>query len=81
LPFLLGDALVARVDVRSDRAGGVLRVYGAFAEAGVTAGEVAEALAAELRALAGWLGLDDVAVDATNGDLAAPVAGALRSAG
>jgi len=83
LPFLLGDALVARVDLKADRQAGVLRVRAAHAEAGVDRGEVAVALAAELRAMAGWLQLDDVAVEPV-GDLApglAGVVGAVRSAG
>jgi uncharacterized protein len=73
LPFLLGDRLVARVDLKSDRREGTLRVQGAFAEPGVDAGHVASELAAELATVAGWLGLGDVAV-APNGDLAPALA-------
>lgn len=62
LPFLLGDRLVARVDLKADRAAGVLRVMGAHPEGKADQGEVATALAEELRAMAGWLGLRDVAV-------------------
>lgn len=62
LPFLFGDRLVARVDLKADRAAGVLRVMGAHPEAKADQGEVAEALAGELRSMAGWLGLADVAV-------------------
>ncbi|MDP9436720.1 MAG: winged helix DNA-binding domain-containing protein [Actinomycetota bacterium] len=73
LPFLLGDALVARVDLKADRAAGVLRVLAAWAEPGHDPGEVAAALAAELRRVARWRGLDDVAV-APRGDLAPQLA-------
>jgi len=68
LPFLLGDRIVARVDLKADRLGRRLLVQGAYAEASAP-GEVAEELAAELRRLAGWLRLDDVVV-ADRGDLA-----------
>jgi uncharacterized protein YcaQ len=76
LPFLLGDELVARVDLKSDRQQGVLLVQGAFAEDGVDRDRVASELAAELRLVAGWLELDDVVV-VRNGDLAAELAASL----
>ncbi|HET9719216.1 MAG TPA: crosslink repair DNA glycosylase YcaQ family protein [Solirubrobacteraceae bacterium] len=69
LPFLLGDRLVARVDLKSDRRQRALRVRGAYAQPGVDASEVARELAAELRLAAGWLGLDEVMVE-DRGDLA-----------
>jgi uncharacterized protein YcaQ len=75
LPFLLGDRLVARVDLKSDREAGVLRAVGAFAEPGGDDAEVARELAAELRLVSGWLGLGGVEVG-RKGDLA----GALRVA-
>ena len=68
LPFLLGDAIVARVDLKSDRQASRLLVQGAFAEDGH--GEaVVVPLAAELRSMAMWLGLDEVEVK-PRGDLA-----------
>jgi hypothetical protein len=76
-PFLLDDALVARVDLKADRAAGVLRVPGAFAEPGVDVGRVAAELAAALREMAGWQGLDGVVVG-ERGALAAPLALAVR---
>ncbi|QPP10724.1 winged helix-turn-helix domain-containing protein [Streptomyces bathyalis] len=79
LPFLLGDGLVARIDVKSDRAAGVLRVLGAFAEPGADPGAVAVQLADELRLLARWLDLEDVSV-AGKGDLAGKLAKAVTSA-
>jgi uncharacterized protein YcaQ len=79
LPFLLGDLLVARVDVKSDRQAGVLRVLGAFAEPGADPGAVAPELADELRLLAGWLELEHVSV-ARKGDLAGKLAKGVTAA-
>jgi uncharacterized protein YcaQ len=78
LPFLLGDQLVARVDLKADRQAGVLRVQAAHAEHGADRPEVACALADELRLMADWLELDAVAVVA-RGDLAADLAAAAGS--
>jgi uncharacterized protein YcaQ len=74
LPLLLGDQLVARVDLKADRAAGVLRVQAAHAERTsqprVTKARVAKALAGELSRMASWLGLSSVEV-MPRGDLAA----------
>jgi uncharacterized protein YcaQ len=79
LPFVLGDRIAARVDLKADRAAGILRVRAAHAEEGEDPGAVAPALVTELRALAGWLGLGDVE-PAPAGDLAPALADALRRA-
>jgi uncharacterized protein YcaQ len=73
LPFLLDDALVARVDLKSDRQRGVLLVQGAFAEPDVDTRRVAVELMSELRLVSDWLGLGKVAVVA-RGDLSGPLA-------
>jgi uncharacterized protein YcaQ len=73
LPVLFGDQLVARVDLKSDRAASALRVQAAHAEGNAPAGKVARALAGELAAMASWLGLSRVEV-VRRGDLAAALA-------
>jgi uncharacterized protein YcaQ len=68
LPFLLGDELVARVDLKADRARRVLLVQGAYGEPGIYEPDVADELFDELSAIAGWLGLERIDV-APRGDL------------
>lgn len=75
LPFLLGDRLVARVDLKADRQAGVLRVQSAHGERRIDVGSVSRQLVAELSSMAAWMGLERVEIG-DRGDLAA----ALRTA-
>lgn len=61
-PLLLDEEIVGRVDLKADRAAGVLRTKAAWLEprSADRRGEVAEALAAELDTMADWLGLSAV---------------------
>lgn len=61
-PFLLCGRLVARVDLKADRGRGVLVVPGAFLEPGEDGAVVVAALAEEVTAMAGWLGLGGIEV-------------------
>lgn len=72
LPFLLGEAIAARVDLKSDRQAGVLKVMASHREPGAPA-HVAEALAKELEMVAAWLGLGKVDI-LPAGDLAPSLA-------
>ena len=77
LPFLFGEQIVGRVDLKADRPARVLRAPGVFGELGIPTADVADALARELLAMARWLDLDRVEIG-DRGDLASPVSAALR---
>jgi len=77
LPFLLGDELVGRADLKADRKTGRLVVQASFLEPGQDPERVASAMTESLREMAGFLGLDTV--DARpKGDLNAALRSALR---
>lgn len=78
LPFLLGDQMVGRVDLKADRKTKLLRVEAAWREQRAVAGarrrtdaDVVNALGTELDLMARWLGLDAVTWSG-KGNLAAP---------
>lgn len=76
LPFLLGERLVARVDLKADRTVGRLLVHAAWIEPDAEPERVAVALAGELDRLARWQQLPTVVV-ASKGNLAPQLARAV----
>ena len=70
LPVLDGERLAARLDLKTDRAAGVLRVQGAYAEPNVDKPELAQRLRPHLQDLARFVGVDKVRYGA-RGDLMA----------
>lgn len=76
LPFLLDDGIAARVDLKADRAAGRLVVKAAHPDGARDPAETAAALAKELRSMAAWQGLSDIAVE-SRGDLGHRLAAAL----
>jgi uncharacterized protein YcaQ len=77
LPFLLGDTIVARADVKADRPAGVLRVLATFAQAGAPP-ETAAELLEEFRLMQAWLGLERLEI-VPKGDLGPALARLARS--
>ena len=74
LPVLHGGRLVGRLDLKTDRAAGVLRVLGAYVEPDVDGGALAERLTLHLCDLARFVGVDDVSYGG-RGDLMAALVG------
>jgi uncharacterized protein YcaQ len=75
MPALVDEAIVGRIDLKSDRQNGVLRVQSAWRETHAPRG-VEERLVPVLRELAAWQGLADIVV-VDRGDLARDLATAL----
>ncbi|HUO46903.1 MAG TPA: crosslink repair DNA glycosylase YcaQ family protein [Acidimicrobiia bacterium] len=62
-PILFDGELVGRIDLKADRQAGVLRARGSYVERGQDPTRLAPPLAQELRTMASWLGLSEVAVE------------------
>ncbi len=77
MPFLMGDQLVARVDLKADRLKSTLIVKSAHLEEGQDSGQVTGELAPQLGAMSRWLGLEQVSVD-RRGNLSRELTAAMR---
>lgn len=75
-PFVLGDKIVARCDLKADRSRGALVVRSAHLEPGQDARRAVPAMARELDTMRNWLELDGIEV-ANHGGLAAKLRRAL----
>ena len=69
LPFLMGDSLVARLDLKANRQERILEVFAAHGEKRIDQGKVSYALAQELALMSRWMKLDGIRVG-ERGDLA-----------
>lgn len=78
LPVLIDDEVVGRIDLKSDRKDGVLRVQSAWVEDGRDPGRVTERILPVLRDAANWQGLDSISVTG-KGTLSPALAAALAS--
>jgi uncharacterized protein YcaQ len=78
LPFLLGEELVGRVDLKADRKDGALLVQSSWGELGIDERHVAGELAEELALMAEWLELDRVVVK-SKGSLARSLKAAIAA--
>jgi len=65
LPFLLGDRLVARADLKHDRQAGILRAHAVHLEPYAKRANVLPALRDELAEMARWLGAERVTLPAS----------------
>ena len=63
LPFLQGEAITARLDLKSDRKACALLVQSAHAQPGRELDEISGPLRAELDRMAAWLGLAQVRIE------------------
>ena len=77
LPFLLGDTIAARVDLKAARDVATLQVLAAYLEPGAPAAPTAAELADELRSIAEWLSLESIQVS-ERGDLTAHLRSAMQ---